>query len=52
VVLRHLYAILMFVFLNMFVTLRICGEVYVNARPNKHKIYVVMLKHGKIITFD
>ena len=29
-VLWHLYAILMFVFLNMFVTLRICGEIYVN----------------------
>jgi hypothetical protein len=29
-VLWHLYAILMFVFLNMFVTLRICGEMYVN----------------------
>ena len=29
-VLRHLYAILMFVFLNMLVTLRICGEMYVN----------------------
>ena len=29
-VLRHLYAILMFVFLNILVTLRICGEMYVN----------------------
>jgi len=29
-VLRHLYAILMFVFLNMFVTLRICRDMYVN----------------------
>ena len=30
VVLRHLKAILTLVFLNMFVTLRICGEMYVN----------------------
>jgi len=29
-VLWHLYDILMFVFLNMFVTLRICEEMYVN----------------------
>jgi len=29
-VLRHLYAILMFEFLNMFLTLLICGEIYVN----------------------
>ena len=29
-VLRHLNAILTFVFLTMFVTLRICGEMYVN----------------------
>ena len=29
-VLRHLYAILLFVFLNMLVTFRICGEIYVN----------------------
>jgi len=29
-VLRHLYAILMFEFLNMLVTLRICREMYVN----------------------
>ena len=29
-VLRHLYAILMFVFLNIFVTLCICGDMYVN----------------------
>ena len=29
-VLRHLYAILMFVFLNMFVTLRICEEMHEN----------------------
>ena len=29
-VLRHLYAILMFMFLNIFVTLRICGDMYVN----------------------
>ena len=29
-VLRHLYAILIFVLLNMFVALRICGEMYVN----------------------
>jgi len=28
-VLRHLYGILMFVFLNKFVILRICGEMYV-----------------------
>ena len=28
-VLRHLYVILMFVFLNKFVILRICGEMYV-----------------------
>ena len=30
VVFWHLKAILKFVFLNMFVTLRICGEMYVN----------------------
>jgi len=29
-VLRHLNAILMFVLLNMFVTLHICGDMYVN----------------------
>jgi len=29
-VFRYLKAILTFVFLNMFVTLRICGEMYVN----------------------
>ena len=29
-VFRHLKAILTFVFLNMFVTLCICGEMYVN----------------------
>ena len=29
-VLRHLYDILIFAFLNMLVTLRICGENYVN----------------------
>jgi hypothetical protein len=29
-VLQHLYAILMFVLLSMFVTLRICGDMYVN----------------------
>ena len=29
-VLRHLYAILMFVFLNMLVTFLICGEMLVN----------------------
>jgi len=29
-VFRHLKSILTFVFLNMFVTLRICGEIYVN----------------------
>ena len=29
-VLRHLYAILMFEILNMLVTLCICGEMYVN----------------------
>ena len=29
-VFRHLKAILTFVFLNMFVTLRICEEIYVN----------------------
>jgi len=28
-VMRHLYVILMFVFLNKFVILRICGEMYV-----------------------
>jgi len=29
-VLEHLYAILMFVLLNILVTLRICGDMYVN----------------------
>ena len=39
-VFRHLNAIIKFVFLNMFVTLRICGEMYVNV---VHLLFLFML---------
>ena len=39
-VFRHLKAILTFVFLNMFVTLRICGEMYVNVA---HLLFLFVL---------
>ena len=39
-VFRHLKAILTFVFLNMFVNLRICGEMYVNVA---HLLFLFVL---------
>ena len=39
-VFRHLNAILTFVFLNMFVTLHICGEMYVKVA---HFLFLFML---------
>ena len=46
VVLRHLYAILMFVFQNMFVTLCICGDMYVNVA------HVLFLLSCGVVRFD
>jgi len=43
-VLRHLYFIFMFVFLNKFVMLRICGEMYFEGRP----FLVFFLSCGKV----
>ena len=40
VVLQHLYAILIFVLLNMFVTLHICGDMYVNVAHFLFKIKI------------
>ena len=45
-VLRHLYAILMFVFQNMFVTLCICGDMYVNVA------HVLFLLSWGLVCFD
>ena len=39
-VFRHLKATLMFVFLNIFVTLRICGKMYVNVA---HLLFLFVL---------
>jgi len=44
-VFRHLKAILTFVFLNMFVSLRICREMYVNVA---HLLFLFVLVYSVV----